>query len=78
MSYNQSRGGSDKSDLQYRKPGRSVSSSQQRTSSVSHGKGGGPPVPSPSSSSLSSNRRYPLSFPLFCQKLRVFIYLRGG
>ncbi|KAL9359757.1 hypothetical protein Peur_047880 [Populus x canadensis] len=58
MSYNQSRGGSDKSELQYRKPGRSVSSSQQRTSSVSHGKGGGPPVPSPSSSSLSSNRSF--------------------
>ncbi|KAJ6709931.1 EUKARYOTIC TRANSLATION INITIATION FACTOR 4G-LIKE [Salix koriyanagi] len=58
MSYNQSRGGSDKSELHYRKSGRSVSFNQQRASSVSHGKGGAPPVPSPSSSSLSSNRSF--------------------
>uniref|UniRef100_A0A6N2N9W8 Uncharacterized protein n=1 Tax=Salix viminalis TaxID=40686 RepID=A0A6N2N9W8_SALVM len=61
MSYNQSRSGSDKSESRYRKPGRSVSSNQQGTSSLSYGKGGGgggPPVPSPSSSSLSSNRSF--------------------
>uniref|UniRef100_A0A6N2LPG3 MI domain-containing protein n=1 Tax=Salix viminalis TaxID=40686 RepID=A0A6N2LPG3_SALVM len=58
MSYNQSRGGSDKSELHYRKSGRSVSFNQQRASSVSHGKGGAPPVPSPSSASLSSNRSF--------------------
>ncbi|KAI9381932.1 hypothetical protein POPTR_014G052600v4 [Populus trichocarpa] len=63
MSYNQSRSGSDKSELQYRKSGRSISSNQLRTSSQSYGKGGGgggggPPVPSPSSSSLSSNRSF--------------------
>ncbi|KAL5560716.1 hypothetical protein UlMin_036927 [Ulmus minor] len=53
MSFNQSR--SDKSENQYRKPGRSVSSNQQRGSSGGYGKGSGGPAPSPS---LSSNRSF--------------------
>lgn len=62
MSFNQSR--SDKSEVQYRKSGRSVGSNQQRNSSGGYGKGGGGgPAPSPalsssSSSSVSLNRSY--------------------
>ncbi|PON58867.1 26S proteasome regulatory complex, non-ATPase subcomplex, Rpn1 subunit [Parasponia andersonii] len=53
MSYQQSR--SDKSETQYRKSGRSVSSNQQRGTSGAYGKGSGGPAPSPS---LSSNRSF--------------------
>ncbi|XP_057998983.1 eukaryotic translation initiation factor 4G isoform X2 [Hevea brasiliensis] len=56
MSFNQSR--SDKSETQYRKPGRSAGSNQQRTSSGAYSKGGGGgPAHSPSSS-ISSNRSF--------------------
>ncbi|KAK2650876.1 hypothetical protein Ddye_018365 [Dipteronia dyeriana] len=54
MSFNQSR--PDRSDIQYRKSGRSASFNQQRSSSGSYGKGaGGGPAPSPSINSSSSS-----------------------